>query len=411
MTEERVDDSPVSSEPSVFPEIFDRTPVVSERDAAEAEPAAEPEPLVLKSLDRPSILEHIKIREWLPLAAWTALAGLICVTLVHVVSTPDVPPPTIAAVGEKTLAPQEAVQNTPSPAPTIPGPSPQNALPPDQREDGSSAHPIPSDQHTQGPQTLAEPQKEKSARNSSNNPPQPTVAAKPSPAIPFLPARNRNSPRPVQNDVRPAAQPVEALRVVPNKVNKSPANNVPPPPVESLAGSQSQADKIASLVNSAPLPLRYNPPLDLKDKNSAKEKARSELPPKAETPPRLLGLVAIRTDPYPALRMSTENGRKKSKKTARLQLGHLVSRVEPVYPDEAKQRGIEGTVTVHAIIGRSGSVESVTAVNGPPLLTPVVTSAVRQWRYTETLLAGQPVETEEDIDVTFRLSSPTASQK
>ena len=269
-----------------------------------------------------------------------------------------------------------------------------------------------SDQPTQGPQTLAESQKQqKSTRNSSNNPSQPAVAAKPSPAIPFLPARDRNSPRPVQNDVRPATQPVEALRVVPNQVNKSPANNLPPPPVESLAGSQLQADKIASLVNSAPLPPKYTPPLELKDKGSTKEKARSELAPKPATQANLLASVAIRTDPYPALRMSMENGRKKSKQTARLQLGHLVSRGEPVYPDEAKQRGIEGTVTVHANIGRTGSVESVTAVSGPPVLASEGLSAVRQWRYTETLLSGPPVETEEDSDVTFRLSSPAASQR
>jgi hypothetical protein len=38
-------------------------------------------------------------------------------------------------------------------------------------------------------------------------------------------------------------------------------------------------------------------------------------------------------------------------------------------------------------------------------------NAVRQWRFTETLLAGQSVETEEDIDITFRLSNSGAPRK
>jgi len=36
---------------------------------------------------------------------------------------------------------------------------------------------------------------------------------------------------------------------------------------------------------------------------------------------------------------------------------------------------------------------------------------VRQWRYTETLLAGQAVETEDDIAVTFRLWSLGVANK
>jgi len=50
-------------------------------------------------------------------------------------------------------------------------------------------------------------------------------------------------------------------------------------------------------------------------------------------------------------------------------------------------------------------------VDGPPLLVPVTVHAVQQWRYTETLLAGQAVETEDDIAVTFRLSSHGAAKK
>ena len=85
-------------------------------------------------------------------------------------------------------------------------------------------------------------------------------------------------------------------------------------------------------------------------------------------------------------------------------MGHLVMRVDPLYPEEAKQRGVEGTVKVHAIFNREGAVESVTPVNGPPQLVPAAMNAVRQWRYSQTILGGQAMETEEDVTVQFRLS-------
>jgi hypothetical protein len=45
-------------------------------------------------------------------------------------------------------------------------------------------------------------------------------------------------------------------------------------------------------------------------------------------------------------------------------------------------------------------------MDGSPVLVAAAMNAIRQWRYSETILAGQLVETEEDIAVTFRLSNP-----
>jgi outer membrane biosynthesis protein TonB len=147
-------------------------------------------------------------------------------------------------------------------------------------------------------------------------------------------------------------------------------------------------------------------PVELKKKESSPPPTK--LP---EGPVNITGLVAIRTDPYPSLRIPAKRGSKKTHQGMSLQFGHLISRVEPVYPDEAKQNGIEGTVKLHAVIGRNGSVESLMSVDGPPLLVPVTMGAVRQWRFTETLLGGQSVETEEDVAVTFRLSKSGESKR
>lgn len=86
-----------------------------------------------------------------------------------------------------------------------------------------------------------------------------------------------------------------------------------------------------------------------------------------------------------------------------LQVGRLISRREPVYPQDALQQQIEGTVKLHAIIGADGTVQSVGAVSGPALLVTPAIEAVREWHYEPTIYAGQPIETEEDLAITFRL--------
>jgi periplasmic protein TonB len=75
-----------------------------------------------------------------------------------------------------------------------------------------------------------------------------------------------------------------------------------------------------------------------------------------------------------------------------------------LYPEEAARQRLEGTVKVHAIIGRDGTIQSVVA-SGPHLLAEAAMSAVRQWRYKPTLLGGQAIEADQDIVVVFRLSA------
>ena len=95
---------------------------------------------------------------------------------------------------------------------------------------------------------------------------------------------------------------------------------------------------------------------------------------------------------------------KSSRLGTTLQIGQLISRVEPLYPEEIRRQGIEGTVKVHAIIGGDGAIQSVGLVSGPPLLAPLAMGAVRQWHFKPTLLGGQPIEAEEDITLVFQLA-------
>lgn len=87
-----------------------------------------------------------------------------------------------------------------------------------------------------------------------------------------------------------------------------------------------------------------------------------------------------------------------------VQAAMLVNKVQPSYPPLARQTRISGTVRLHAIIAKDGSVQQLEVISGHPLLVQSALDAVRQWRYRPTLLNGEPVEVDTTIDVIFSLN-------
>ncbi len=87
-----------------------------------------------------------------------------------------------------------------------------------------------------------------------------------------------------------------------------------------------------------------------------------------------------------------------------VQAANLISKVNPVYPQEAKQAGTEGTVRLAVDIGPDGKVQSVNAQSGPDVLVQAAVEAVKQWTYKPTLLNGEPVEVLTTVDVNFTLA-------
>jgi TonB family protein len=81
--------------------------------------------------------------------------------------------------------------------------------------------------------------------------------------------------------------------------------------------------------------------------------------------------------------------------------GEIVTKVAPVYPPEAKAARIQGTVVLHAIIGKDGKIESLHVLSGPPELTQSAMDAVSQWVYKPYLLNGEPTEVDTTITVTY----------
>src|SRR5437879_4839019 len=83
--------------------------------------------------------------------------------------------------------------------------------------------------------------------------------------------------------------------------------------------------------------------------------------------------------------------------------GHLIHKVEPKYPEEAKANNIQGDVVLRVEIGRDGHVTEVMPISGHPSLTDAAVEAVKQWEYKPFLLDGEPVEVETVITIKFRI--------
>lgn len=87
-----------------------------------------------------------------------------------------------------------------------------------------------------------------------------------------------------------------------------------------------------------------------------------------------------------------------------VQAALLVNKVQPLYPPLARQTRISGTVRLHAIISKAGTIQELSVISGHPLLVRAALDAVQQWRYRPTLLNQEPVEVDTTIDVIFSLN-------
>lgn len=84
--------------------------------------------------------------------------------------------------------------------------------------------------------------------------------------------------------------------------------------------------------------------------------------------------------------------------------GLLIHKVTPTYPPIAIATHQEGTVVLQATISKSGTIENLRAVSGPPMLQQAAIDAVQRWAYRPYLLNGEPVEVETTVNVVFTMS-------
>jgi protein TonB len=76
---------------------------------------------------------------------------------------------------------------------------------------------------------------------------------------------------------------------------------------------------------------------------------------------------------------------------------------KPVYPAIAMTAKVQGIVIIEATIGKDGSVTNAKVLRSQPLLDQAALDAVKQWKFTPTLLNGVPVEVIMTVTVNFTL--------
>jgi protein TonB len=122
----------------------------------------------------------------------------------------------------------------------------------------------------------------------------------------------------------------------------------------------------------------------------------------ALTPPA--DAIKTGTSPIAGTEIDPRGGEPDRLANSAVMAGHIVSKVPPRYPQEAKQRRAQGSVRISATIGKDGLVRNAVVVHDPDeALSKAALDAVKQWRYTPYLLNGEPVDVRTYIRVTFTI--------
>jgi len=84
----------------------------------------------------------------------------------------------------------------------------------------------------------------------------------------------------------------------------------------------------------------------------------------------------------------------------------LTRRVLPHYPQEAREKHVQGDVVLKLTISPEGNVRDVSLVSGDPLLAPAAIGAVKLWKYRPFMSNGQAIGIETQAVVNFKLETP-----
>jgi protein TonB len=82
----------------------------------------------------------------------------------------------------------------------------------------------------------------------------------------------------------------------------------------------------------------------------------------------------------------------------------LITKVDPVYSDEARKSKLQGTVVLRIVINERGLAESIEVTQGLGLgLDERAIDAVKKWRFRPAMRGKMPVPVSALVQVTFRL--------
>jgi TonB family protein len=154
--------------------------------------------------------------------------------------------------------------------------------------------------------------------------------------------------------------------------------------------AKSSAGKVPASNDSTEVIVRHSPvaerPVDT---------ASLEPPPVVEAEPRSSAIANVTSSAAPVPKFTAP--------ISQVANGHLIYKVDPIYPTAAREMRMQGNVVLSAEIKEDGTVENVKLVRGEPLLAGAAITAVRRWRYSPYELNNKPVKVPTEITVTFKL--------
>ncbi|HZT60536.1 MAG TPA: energy transducer TonB [Pyrinomonadaceae bacterium] len=176
---------------------------------------------------------------------------------------------------------------------------------------------------------------------------------------------------------------------------KQPATNNAAPPT--TAASQPKPEPKASNSEQRPTVAEQKPDKKSRQKASDQKASAASLPANAQ-PPAQQTVTSTAADASPA---PAKNG------GVPVSIGSLAGkakqRVAPSYPTIARSARISGIVTVYLVVNEKGEVESVERATGPMQLQQAATDAARRWKFTPTVVDGQPVRVAGFLSFNFTL--------
>lgn len=82
----------------------------------------------------------------------------------------------------------------------------------------------------------------------------------------------------------------------------------------------------------------------------------------------------------------------------------VISRVEPIYPEDARKARVAGIVIIEALIDKSGNVRDARVLKPLPFdLDQAALDSIRQWKFRPATRNGEPVDVLFNLTINFQL--------
>lgn len=195
------------------------------------------------------------------------------------------------------------------------------------------------------------------------------------------------------------AKPVEPIAITP--IEKAPADT---------SAMQSEPVQRVAEVSKAEAQPVVRPALNLgkisKPKMKRPAQSTSTEPPPvlsadAAATPNIISQSLSSATPQPnALPMPAPPA---ARKGGQLEQPKLLSSVAAVYPALARAQGVQGDVTIDALIDGNGKVSATNVLTGNPLLQKAAVDALRLWKYQPAKLNGEAIPIHINVTISFHL--------